>query len=356
MSKKFTTETFIIKANEIHGNLYDYSKSVYKDTDTALIIICKIHGEFPKAPYYHINKKQGCKKCSLITISNSKRKTKEQFIQEAKEIHGELYDYSKVIYENTNTNVKIICKTHGEFPQRPSAHLKGSGCKKCADEKFAKDRTFTTEIFIERAKEKHGDIYDYSLVNYKSSQENIIIICKKHGEFPQKPNNHLQGDGCKRCSSEKLGNLSRKTLEQFIKDAINLHGDKYDYSKVIYETTHTDVIIICKKHGDFLLCPSAHLRGRGCQTCGIQRRNDNNRFTTEIFIEKANKKHNNQYDYSKVEYVDSQTKVIIICEEHGEFPQQPNSHLQGYGCNLCAIKKNSDNQRFTPEQIIKNQA
>ena len=352
--KKYTTETFIIKANEIHNNYYDYSKSIYIGTDTKCIIVCKIHGEFKQSPYSHINKKQGCKYCSSIKLGVSKRKTKEQFIKDAINVHGELYDYSKVIYQNTNTNVIIICNKHGDFLQRPSAHINQyAGCKKCADEKFAKDRTFTTEIFIKRAKEKHCDIYDYSLVNYKSSQENIIIKCKKHGEFLQKPNNHLQGDGCRKCGSEKIGNLTRKTTEQFIEEAIKIHGDKYIYDKVIYETTHTKVIIICKKHNEFLQCPSEHLIGRGCPECGKISAHDKQRFTKEIFIEKANKKHNNQYDYSKVEYIDSQTKVIIICKIHGEFPQQANSHIQGYGCNLCAIKKNSDNQRFTPEQIIK---
>jgi len=284
--------------------------------------------------------------------TKNKGKSTADFINDAKKKHGDLYVYNKVDYKNTNTLVIITCKKHGDFPQRPSSHIKGAGCKKCATEQGSLKKTFTKEKFIEKAKLKHGDVYDYSLVDYKGSQENVIIICKKHGNFNQKPNNHLQGDGCRSCSSEKIGNLTRKTNEQFIKESIEKHGDTYIYDKVIYVSTHSKVIIVCKKHGDFLQNPSDHLTGRGCPECGKIKAHDTQRFTKEIFIERANEKHNNKYTYEKVNYIDSQTKVSITCKIHGDFDQVPNSHLQGYGCNLCAIIKNTDKQRLTQDQVV----
>lgn len=284
--------------------------------------------------------------------TKNKGKNTTDFINDAKKKHGDLYVYNKVDYKNTNTLVIITCKKHGDFPQRPSSHIKGAGCKKCANERGSLKKTFTKEKFIEKAKLKHGDIYDYSLVDYKGSQENIIIICKKHGNFNQQPNNHLQGDGCRSCAGEKIGNLTRKTNEKFIKESIEKHGDTYIYDKVIYVNTHSKVIIGCKKHGDFSQNPSDHLTGRGCPECGKIKAHDTQRFTKEIFIERANEKHNNKYTYEKVNYIDSQTKVSITCKIHGDFDQVPNSHLQGYGCNLCAIIKNTDKQRLTQDQVI----
>ena len=123
----------------------------------------------------------------------------------------------------------------------------------------------------------------------------------------------------------------RKTTDEFVRDAILVHGDKYDYSKINYINSNTKVIIICQEHGEFLQTPNHHLRGVNCVKCS-----GNYIPTTEEWITKANKIHNNTYNYSKVIYKNSDTKVIIICQEHGKFLQTPHSHLTGVGCAKCS--------------------
>ncbi|HDV2027851.1 TPA: GIY-YIG nuclease family protein [Escherichia coli] len=187
----------------------------------------------------------------------TKKKTTEQFIAEAKAVHGDKYDYSKVEYKGYKTKVKIICPIHGEFEQTPSDHINhGNRCPKCAG-----NAPLDTETFIARAKEVHGDKYDYSKTVYKGARDKVVIICPIHGEFKQKPSNHLSGYGCKGCKT--------KTAEEFITDARKIHGNKYDYSKVEYVNSHTNVIIVCPEHGEFKQKPSNHLAGKGCTECAF---------------------------------------------------------------------------------------
>lgn len=194
-----------------------------------------------------------------------KKITTEEFIERAKKIHGDKYDYSKVKYVGSNTKVCIICPKHGEFWQLPSGHLSGSGCKQCVIDNI----TFTTEKFIEKAKEIHGDIYDYSKVEYVNNHTKVCIICPKHGEFWQLPMVHLRPNKgkCLKCSYETRNAYKKLGKEKFIEKAKKIHGDKYDYSKVEYINAITEVCIICPKHGEFLQVPHYHLRGHGCRKC-----------------------------------------------------------------------------------------
>lgn len=124
------------------------------------------------------------------------------------------------------------------------------------------------EHFIKRAKEIHGNKYDYSKFNYIDYKTPSIIICKKHGEFKQSPNKHLsKRRGCHACSIEENALKRLKTTEKFISDAILIHGDKYDYSKTQYKSAHDKVTIICKKHGEFEQTANDHLSGHGCSKC-----------------------------------------------------------------------------------------
>ena len=136
----------------------------------------------------------------------SKRKTTEEFIIEAEKIHGNKYDYSKVEYKNAYTKVCIICPKHGEFWQPPHDHLKGCGCNKCRAENVGNRTRLNTDIFIKKAKEIHGDRYDYSKVNYVNSHNMVNIICPKHGEFKLMAYAHLNGQGCKKCKMSVLEN------------------------------------------------------------------------------------------------------------------------------------------------------
>jgi hypothetical protein len=256
--------------------------------------------------------------------SNENRKfSKEKFIKKAKKVHGNKYNYSKVNYVNNHTKVIIICPKHSTFLQKPSNHLDGHRCKECSNE----DRKFSKEKFIEEAKKIHGNKYDYSKVEYVNANKKVIIICPKHSEFLQRPCDHLNRNGCKECSNEDR----KLSKEEFIEKAKKVHENKYDYSKVNYVNNHTKVIIICKVHGEFLQCPRDHLNGCGCKECFSEDR----KLSKEEFIEKAKKVHGNKYNYSKIEYINSYTKIIMICPKHGEFLQKPSNHLNGQGCRYC---------------------
>lgn len=255
---KSTTEDFIKKAKEIHGNDYDYSRVKYVNNKTKVLIMCPEHGEFNKTPIHHLNRKQGCGKCSNEKFGLSQLKTTKQFIKGAKEIHGDIYDYSRVEYIGNKSKIKIICSEHGEFEQIPDNHLSGKGCKYCGG-----TAKMDTKLFIKKAKEIHGDIYDYSRVKYIDNKSKVIIICSEHGEFQQTPNNHTsKQEGCVKC----LNRINDSNT--FIKKAKEIHADKYDYSKVNFINMNENIIIKCSIHGDTIQTPLYHIYNYGCKKCG----------------------------------------------------------------------------------------
>ena len=198
MRRKLTTEEFIARAKEKHGDKYDYSLVEYKNNKDYVTIICPVHGEFTQKAGDHM-RGCGCNKCKL----ESQTKDKEYFIKKARAIHGNKYDYSKVVYKNVHFPVTITCPIHGDFEQRPREHWR-YGCRKCgweasgksASKNLRKDKRY----FIEKAQAVHGDLYDYSLVDYKGNDKKVKIICKKCGtHFEQRPANHYYGQGCPQC-------------------------------------------------------------------------------------------------------------------------------------------------------------
>ena len=275
------------------------------------------------------------------------------FIEKAKVIHSN-YDYSKTIYENTLKNVEIICPIHGEFWQSPNAHLKGSGCPECGKLKSIKKRTKTTEQFIDEANTKHNNFYDYSDSKYVNSKTKVEIICPEHGKFKQTPNKHLNGQGCPKCRYIKSANSNTKTNNQFLIDARLIHGDKYDYSKVVYVNDVTKVKIRCPIHGEFEKTPNNHLNTllrQGCPICGESQMRLDSRLGNDEFTKRAVDVHGDKYDYSKIEYKTSKDKVCIICPEHGEFWQTPSNHVfSKQRCPEC-FKEKSNVEREILEYI-----
>lgn len=318
-------EEFITKANAVHNNKYDYSKVDYINTVTKVTIICPEHGEFKQDPYSHLSVKTGCPKCAIEFRAKKFSLTKEKFSEKANTIHGKQYNYDKVIYVNNHTKVTIGCSEHGEFEQTPNSHLSGQGCPVCG----GKLRS-STEEFIAKSKIVHGDLYDYSKVDYVTAKTQVIITCKKHGDFFQIPNNHLQGMGCPSCMKRVIVNT-----REFIERAKATHGDKYNYSKANYVDSKTNIVIGCKIHGEFEQAASEHIRGRGCIKCA----NELSRSVTEDFINKAKLVHGDLYNYSKTVYITSITPLIIECKKHGVFKQRPSNHLSGYGCPVCKASK-----------------
>lgn len=199
---------FITRAGIVHNSKYDYSRVEYKTIEKQVKIICYIHGEFLQRARDHLSG-NGCQECGRLLQIKTSSKTKEDFVGQATEIHGNKYDYRLVNYTGATRRVKIICKTHGEFLQSPSRHLNSTGCQECAQISGANKKTKTTEDFIKEAKLVHNSKYDYSIVNYKGYNKKIKIICPVHGQVLQTPENHIKGCGCPKCSGS---NISRKEL------------------------------------------------------------------------------------------------------------------------------------------------
>jgi hypothetical protein len=207
-----TKQEFINESNKIHNNKYDYSLVEYINSRTKVSIICPMHGEFKQLPDSHIRKK-GCFECS------KQRKTNTEFINECSKIHNNKYDYSKVIYTNSNLKIHIICPTHGEFKQRASNHLRGDNCPKC----YASEKT--KHNFKERASIIHDNSYSYENSHYKKARLKVDITCKVHGIFSQSPDNHLRGNGCPRCTQVKTSSDSENQLNSFISEYIECESN-----------------------------------------------------------------------------------------------------------------------------------
>jgi len=259
----------------------------------------------------------------------SKKLTQEQFIKKANLTHNDKYDYSKSIYINDATKLIITCKEHGDFEQVPNSHYR-SGCPKCGlNSKNIKRRLDINEL-INRFISKHGDKYDYSKVIYVKKKSKIIITCKKHNEeFLQTPEKHLDSitGGCPKCNSIGKGNL---TLERFLEKAFNIHKDKYDYSQTKIVNCKQKIKINCKEHGIFEQIPNDHLSGIGCSKCG-----KNYRWNSIELEEIYRNKYGNKYEYDFSNFKNCRSKIKVKCDIHSYFEISVDN-LKNYGCTLCS--------------------
>ena len=300
----------------------------------------------------------------VIRKTMRKRLTKEEVVERARETHGDKYDYSEFlkddfIFSGKRQKIPIIChekdkegNEHGIFWQIAQNHYKRNGCPKCNREQIGYKRSKIKDLLkegiqekrkneiVEKSKDAHELEYDYSLfLNdafvYKGNKYKIPIIChnrfddgKEHGVFWQTANNHMKGQDCPYCAKNHI----TYTTEAYIKACKKIHGEKYDYSKTVYNGAHNYITFTCPIHGDISMKAYSHLQGNGCRYCA-----GTYHFTREEFIKKAREVHGDKYDYSKVEYINTNTKVCIICPKHGEFWQTPAHHLSGVGCPFCNI-------------------
>ena len=196
-----------------------------------------------------------------------KKLTTEEFILKAKKVHGDKYDYSLVDYDGAEKHVSIICPEHGKFRQTPHKHANGGrGCPSCGNLKRSKSQSLGKETFLKRAKEIHGDKYEYSDIKYINAHKKVEIICliNNHGAFMQTPSDHLyQKSGCPKCGGRLINNT-----QEFIEASILIHSEKYDYSKSVFQDAKSKVIIGCPFHGEFEQAAYNHSHGIGCPKCG----------------------------------------------------------------------------------------
>lgn len=205
-----------------------------------------------------------------------------------------------------------------------------------------------TKLFISKAAAKHVDRYDYSLVEYKLSKFKVKIICREHGVFEQKANNHLSGKGCPECGLSKIGEKSKvRSSANFKGRAREVHGNTYCYDAVDYAGSRAKIIITCCKHGKFEQVADSHLSGSGCPSCARD-----GLFKLKVkraaasFKWKASVVHDDRYGYQDVEYKGAINKVVITCSLHGNFACTPNNHLRGRGCPLCPRRYDQPTQVY----------
>lgn len=339
-NKRKTTAEFVKEAQtKFAAYHYDYSQANYTNNKTKVTIVCAHHGPFEMAPDKHLSG-QKCKKCT--DVPDKLYNTKETFLARAREIHGDRYDYSKILemkeFPNVETHLPIICPEHGPFMCTAIKHIRNkTRCSGCAG-----NRRKTLEQVLAECKQVHGDRYDYSLVTkYERMSDHVTVICPKdgHGPFSVTLGKHVYYcSGCPECAFQ----AQRGTLAAFLEKARAIHGTLYDYSHLRdsdYKGVDHKIKIRCKEHGLFDQTPYKHITCKhGCATCGGKVRK-----TTEQFIAESKAIHgDDRYDYSLVQYVNGKTPVKLICREpnHGEFEIRPIHHLiQEHGCPICGGSK-----------------
>ena len=154
-----------------------------------------------------------------------KKLTTKEFIQKAKIIHNDKFDYSKVEYNGSKSKINIICPIHGSFYRTPDNHLYSSGCSKCGYHKTKNKIKYDKNKFIIKSSEVHGDKFDYSKVEYKHSRFKVNIICPIHGLFKQEPSSHIRGCGCPKCANENY--VGKYQLYKALNNYYNFSGYLY---------------------------------------------------------------------------------------------------------------------------------
>jgi uncharacterized protein YycO len=286
--RKKTTEDFIKSAKNNHGERYDYSLVNYIGDKEKVKIICPEHGVFEQRASAHTGvQSQGCPKCNF----SSRRIGLNKFLDNAKGVHGDKYDYSLIKeYICGRTNVSVICGEHGEFLITPYHHVnRKQGCGKC--------KLLGLKSFIDKANSVHGERYDYSLIEeYENNKAKVPIICSVHGMFMARVSDHMSGNGCKGCMTDK----AKKELSAFIDDARLIHQDTYSYDNVVYLNNKVKIKITCKKHGDFEQRPDQHLHSKsGCPVCRESKGEKEIRF----FLEKKKLKYIRQYKFDDCKHI-----------------------------------------------------
>jgi hypothetical protein len=293
---RITKYNVIEKFREKHGDKYDYSQVDFKSSNKDVVIICKNHGSFLIKPSSHI-KGYKCKQCN---IQNIRQKAFDKFVKQSHQKYGDLYDYSKVVWINKTTEIKIKCNKHNiEFSQTPQTHLKYSCCIECVE-------------------------------HIKKVPENVKTLSI------EKSHNQLSSENVKTKDIKIAHN--KLSPEEFIKRCSKIHQNKYDYSKTEYIKTDLKVSILCPMHGIFEQLASAHLAGHGCAKCSQERIGLSRRLSHQTIIEMFRKIHGDTYDYSMMNYVGMHTEITILCFEHGAFSQTPHHHI--YSQNKCPFCSN----------------
>lgn len=339
----------INKATILFNGKYDYSYGTFLGVTKPYKMICPEHGEFYRSFTVHL-RGCGCPKCpteKVYTEYMNRKKTRRKVIttdifkEHVRNIHGNKYGLDKVIYTGIKNKVEVYCPKHDKyFTIIAEVLLRGAGCILCGREKTVALRKITFEEWLASLVEKREDMgtyYDYSKAEFSSTKKKILIICPTHGEFWQTPSNHALGQNCPKCARVSSARKNAFTTEEIIRLFQEVHGDRYDYSKVTYTNMKTDITIICPIHGAFKQLPETHLTSKiGCSSCGddlvasLLMRPEKEIFEAILNL------YGDKYGLDLADYTGMSNRMKIICSEHGIVEVIPNSFIRGSGCPKCS--------------------
>lgn len=259
----------------------------------------------------------------------SKRKTPEEYYNECKE---KGYDLPIEDYKNAKTKIKHKCKQGHIYEQQPNSHLRGEGCPKCYGNKNK-----LSEEYYNECKEKG---YDLPVEDYVNAITKIKHKCKKCGNiYEQVPRNHLQGNSCPKCKTEKISKLLSKTPKQYIQEC---KEKNVDLPIEDYKTKKIKIKFKCKKGHIYKQLPGSHLRGEGCPKC-----NGNLKKSPKQYYNECKE---NGYNLPIEDYVNGSTKIKHKCNNCGNiYKQTPSHHLHGQGCPVCKGSFLKTNQKYYKE-------
>ncbi len=326
---------FIKKCEILHPNKLNFSKTRYVNNKTPCIFICKeCNMEFERIPNQMLSKEKGhgCSQCN-----GGVRSDINEFIKKAKKVHGnDKFNYDNVIYVNAHTKVKIQCAKKHIFEQSPYHHLNGDGCPYC------RGKYRTKEEFQELSNQRYPT-KKFEVVGVFSNMSTLVKLKCPYGHvfdvLPQVHINRNSQGGCIKCAHSAASERMKYSQNEWIIMAKEVHNAEYIYNKVVYINSQTDIIITCKKHGEFTQKPSSHLMGAGCPKCAIDKIVASKLLTVEDFqikIKMAEQKHQGKYEYSGICRDEGYLRIDVICNKHGAFRQRLDHHLNGHGCYKCS--------------------
>lgn len=371
MGRQKTTEIWIEEAKLIWGEAYDYSNSVYTKSKDPISISCPKadHGEFNVVAGDHVQKQRpavGCPKCKNERLRAMYLKPFEQFLNEARAIHGHRYEYDPTTYNGSKVKMDATCPAHGEIKILPDSHINNkNGCKKCADEKRTADTRMDRFFLVQtRVQALSGGLVELDPYSFRNQNEVAVFKCKKHGSFKRKPIATLvTTHPCIDCMEEMGIRDGSKLIDTEIRKRLSSMKGEFEITGIDGIGSKEAIIhITClagKNHPEISTTLSnLYSKEYACGKCShiaAQPKRTGSLITTanrkvsqhfENWLQRAKEKHGSKYDYSKVQYLTAKDPVVIICPIHGARPQTPDTHLRS-GCRLCADEELKGRYTFT---------
>lgn len=280
-----------------------------------------------------------------------KKITQEEFNARVAENYGTTLDTSKFVYTRYNGRGVVTCPVHGEYEVSAQNLLKGFKCSKCYHVSQTGRYKDSIREFVTKAREVHGNRYDYGHAIYRGAKRKLSIMCPEHGVFEQEAWSHLSGKGCSLCGDTRVGDLAKLAPEEFIRRAESIHGDTYDLSQIEYNGMGEKIKIVCKVHGPFMSKAGNFIyRKSGCPKCKSLKTSERSRRSLQSYADAGTLKHSGKFTYVGLTYLNQATYLTVICPKHGEFRQLAQDHLKGIGCVKCS-KPVFDQQSFLLEAL-----